>query len=82
MWSKSMPSTVLRLSSETTARLPRASDLEVYSGNDTVTIAVTVEAEDGMPTVVFVPLPKDCVAKLISALGDALNREGEQRPES
>lgn len=77
-----MPSRLLRLNSETTAKLPRVSDFEVYSGNDTVTIAVTVEAEDGMPTVVFVPLPKDCVAKLIAALGDAVNREGEKRPES
>ena len=73
-----MPSKLLRLSSETTAKLPRASDFEVYSGNDTITIAVTVEAEDGMPTVVFVPLPKGCVANLISALGDALNQEGGQ----
>jgi hypothetical protein len=73
-----MPSRLVRLSSETTAKLPRASDFEVFSGSDTVTIAVTVEAEDGMPTVVFVPLPKACVADLISALGDALDQENEQ----
>jgi hypothetical protein len=70
-----MGSKLLRLSSETTSRLPQASDFEVYSGNDTVTIAVTVEAEDGMPTVVFVPLPKACVSNLIAALGDVLKRE-------
>jgi hypothetical protein len=70
-----MGSKLLRLGSDTTSRLPRASDFEVYSGGDTITIAVTVEAEDGMPTVVFVPLQKSCIPNLISALADALKRE-------
>jgi hypothetical protein len=73
-----MRSKPLRLSSESTSRLPRASDFEVYSGNETITIALTVEAEDGMPTVVFVPLPKGCVPNLISTLEDALKREDGQ----
>ena len=76
-----MGSKLLLLSSNGTSRLPRASDFEVFSGNDTITIAVTVDAEDGMPTVVFVPLPKSCVQNLISTLGDALKREGGQTQE-
>ena len=76
-----MPSKLLHLSSETTSRLPRVSDFEVYSGKDTITIAITVEAADGMPTVVFVPLPKYCVPNLISVLGDALNRVGRSEPQ-
>jgi hypothetical protein len=76
-----MPSKLLHVSSETTSRLPRASDFEVYSGRDTITIAITVEADDGMPTVVFVPLPKHCIPNLISALGDALNQETRPEPQ-
>jgi hypothetical protein len=70
-----MRSKLLQLSSDSTSRLPRASDFEVYSGSDTITIALTVEADDGLPTVVFVPLPKACVSNLIAALGDVLKRE-------
>jgi hypothetical protein len=76
-----MRSKLLQLSSDSTSRLPRASDFEVYSGSDTITVALTVEAEDGMPTVVFVPLPKSCIPNLISTLGDALKREDGQREE-
>ena len=77
-----MPPKILQLSSETTSRLPRASDLEVYSGKDTVTVAVTVEADDGMPTVVFVPLPKHCIPNLVSALNDTLNQESRSEPQT
>jgi hypothetical protein len=76
-----MRSKLLQLSSDSTSRLPQASDFEVYSGKDTITIAVTVEADDGLPTVVFVPLQKSCIPNLISALTDALNREREQTGE-
>ena len=64
-----MASKLLSLSSDRTWRLPVATDFEVYSGSDTVTIAVTVEAQDGMPTVVFVPLEKACIPNLVVALG-------------
>jgi hypothetical protein len=57
--------------------LPQASDFEVYSGANVVTIAVTVEAEDGMPTIVFVPLQKSCIPNLIAALDNVLHRENE-----
>ena len=64
-----MVSKLLYLGSDGTWRLPVATDFEVYSGKDTVTIAVTVEAHDGMPTVVFVPLAKECIPNLVAALG-------------
>jgi hypothetical protein len=67
-----MSSTLLHLSSETTSCLPVASDFEVYAGRNTVTLAVTVEAADGLPTVVFIPLQKQHVADLASALTAAL----------
>jgi hypothetical protein len=66
-----MASKLLFLSSDGTWRLPVATDFEVYSDTDTVTIAVNVEAQDGMPTVVFVPLAKDCIPNLVVALGAA-----------
>ena len=67
-----MSSTMLHLSSETTSCLPVASDFEVYAGRNTVTLAVTVEAADGIPTVVFIPIQKQHVADLASALTAAL----------
>ena len=71
-----MSSTLLCLSSETTSCLPVASDFEVYAGRNTVTLAVTVEAVDGIPTVVFIPIQKqhipDLASSLTAALGDAV----------
>jgi hypothetical protein len=63
-----MASKLLHLGSDSTWRLPVTTDFEVYSGKDTVTIAVTVEAHDGMPTVVFVPLANECIPNLVAAL--------------
>jgi hypothetical protein len=67
-----MSSALLHLSSETTSCLPVASDFEVYAGRNTVTLAVTVEAADGIPTVVFIPIEKQHVPDLASALTAAL----------
>jgi hypothetical protein len=68
-----MSTTLLHLSSETTSCLPVASDFEVYAGRSTVTLAVTVEAADGIPTVVFIPIQKQHVPDLASALSAALS---------
>jgi hypothetical protein len=66
-----MASKLLPLSSDGTWRFPVATDFELYAVTDTVTIAVNVEAQDGMPTVVFVPLAKECIPNLVVALGAA-----------
>jgi hypothetical protein len=63
---------LLHLSGETTSCLPVASDFEVYAGRDTVTLAVTVEAADGIPTVVFIPIQRQHVPDVSAALMAAL----------
>src|SRR5690348_15773211 len=38
--------------------LPEVQDIAVYSGSKTVQLALSVEDDAGLPTIVFVPIPR------------------------
>jgi hypothetical protein len=52
--------------------LPEVQDVAVYTGSKTVRLALSVEDDAGLPTVVFVPIPRAMLPDLIRALSSAV----------
>jgi|tagenome__1003787_1003787.scaffolds.fasta_scaffold19620189_1 hypothetical protein len=48
--------------------LPDVQDVAVYSGSKTIRLALSVEDDAGLPTIVFVPIPRAMLPDLIQAL--------------
>jgi hypothetical protein len=48
--------------------LPTAQDVAVYSGSSTFRLAVTVQDENGLPAVIFIPIPKALLPDLMREL--------------
>jgi hypothetical protein len=48
--------------------LPPAQGFAIMPGPDHVSIAVSIDAGDGLPTVVFVPIPRAMLSQLIQEL--------------
>jgi hypothetical protein len=48
--------------------LPVAQGFSLYEGTDTIRLAITVECENGLPAVVFIPVPRAMLPDIIKGL--------------